>query len=154
MSEDTQKLIDGIVTKVLDLCGFPEALVQTSSHLPGVWHADIEVREEAGALIGERGQGLLALEHVLRRMFSKNLGNTVRFSIDINGYRAENARMLRERARGAADEARRRHASVMFEPMTAFERRIIHLELASRGDVVTESNGEGLGRHVVIRPYP
>ena len=154
MTDDTQKFIDDIVQKTLKFLGFSAARVTTQSHLPNMWHSDIEAPEGAGALIGERGQGLLALEHMLRRMLSKNIGNTIRFSIDINGYRAENARLLRERARAAADEAKQHGAIVRFEPMTAFERRIIHLELAARGDIVTESNGEGLNRHVVVRPYP
>lgn len=70
---------------------------------------------------------------------------------DVNGYRREKATALREETREAADFVKKTAKPHAFAPMSGRERRIIHLELASRADLITESAGEGSARHVVIK---
>jgi len=75
-----------------------------------------------------------------------------RIILDINNYRAMQEEKLREFAKKAA-----RHVSLMnkiieLPPMRARDRRIIHLEIALRSDVFTESVGEGKDRHIIIKP--
>jgi len=61
---------------------------------------------------------------------------------------------LKELAKSVADEVALTKKERILEPMSAYERRIIHLELASRPDVTTESIGKEPKRRVVIKPYP
>ncbi|OHA48721.1 MAG: hypothetical protein A2806_01180 [Candidatus Terrybacteria bacterium RIFCSPHIGHO2_01_FULL_48_17] len=141
--------------RLLSFLGFPEAIADISEGPTGGIEVKIQASEGAGALIGEQGQGLAALEYMLRRIVLRDAGEQApRLTLDVNGYRAERAKIVRQRARDAADEVRYSKSQYIFEPMSAFERRLIHLELAARGDVVTESQGEGRDRRVVIRPYP
>lgn len=141
--------------RLIGLLGFEEAVISVVEGPAGGIDAKIEVPDAAGVLIGEHGQGLSSFEYILRRIVLKGASELApRITLDINGYRAERARIVRARAREAADEVRASKQSYVFEPMSALERRLVHLELAARGDVVTESQGEGRDRRVVIRPYP
>lgn len=139
----------------LRFLGFAEAVLDVAEGPAGGIEVKIQTSEAAGALIGEQGQGLAALEYMLRRIVLRGVSDPApRLTLDINGYRAERAKVVRQRAREAADEMRYMKQPYIFEPMSAYERRLVHLELAARGDVVTESQGEGRERRVVIRPYP
>ncbi|PIR71473.1 MAG: hypothetical protein COU43_02475 [Candidatus Nealsonbacteria bacterium CG10_big_fil_rev_8_21_14_0_10_37_25] len=74
--------------------------------------------------------------------------------LDINGYKKKKLDYLKELARSLADEVALTKKEKNLPPMAAYERRIIHLELAGRSDVTTESIGEEPERRVVVRPYP
>lgn len=117
-----------------------------------VVNIDVEVSQGAGALIGTGGEGLNALEGILRRMARKQTPQGLRIVADVNGYRRERATALREEARSVAERVKKTNEPYAFTPMSGRERRIIHLELASRADLVTESSGEGAARHVVVKP--
>ena len=75
-----------------------------------------------------------------------------RIWLDINNYRRERERLIIELAKAAAHKAALNKEEVSLPAMNAYERRLVHLELASRPDLKTESGGEGKTRHVVIKP--
>jgi spoIIIJ-associated protein len=142
-------LIETMVEDMLRLMGYGPTV--RAREAGSVVNVDIEVREGAGALIGSGGDGIGALEEVIRRMTRTQLDEATRVVVDVNGYRRERAVALREEAREAAEQVKRSGEPHAFTPMSARERRIIHMELASRADLITESSGEGPTRHVVIR---
>lgn len=72
--------------------------------------------------------------------------------IDINNYRREREDLILELARAAARKAITTQEEVALPAMNAYERRLVHLELAPRPDIKSESVGEGKSRYVVIRP--
>ena len=115
--------------------------------------------EEPQLLIGEGGQTLLELQHLLRIILRKQIpslsGEEKRFFIDldIQNYKKKKIDYLKEMARSLADEVSLTKKEKILAPMPAYERRIIHLELAERKDVTTESIGEEPERKIVIRPY-
>lgn len=118
--------------------------------MPHLW---IEVLTRAsGALIGERGRTLRALEHVLRLVLRPVVGDEVRVMVDVNAYRIRHMESLRRRARLAAQRARMTGRAVLLEPMIPADRRLIHLALATEEGVSTESQGEGAARRVIVRP--
>lgn len=108
--------------------------------------------ENAGLVIGEDGARLWAWEQVLRAAAQKIFGSATRVSFDVNQYRAVKNEGLREIARKAAREAALKKKPVRLAPMNAYERRIVHAELALRPDVMTESAGEDPNRMVVVKP--
>ena len=73
--------------------------------------------------------------------------------VDINNYLANREQLILELAKAAARKVNTAKQSVNLPPMNAYERRLVHLELAMRPDVQTESEGEGLSRHVVVRAF-
>ncbi|MCX6790709.1 MAG: hypothetical protein NTV62_00755 [Candidatus Gribaldobacteria bacterium] len=107
---------------------------------------------DARALIGERGQTLAEIQQLLNRIVKKQLEEAVFLDLDINGYKSNKMRQLSDLARLVADEAVLIGQAKTLDPMTAFERRMIHLELSTRSDIETESIGEGEERRVIIRP--
>ncbi|HEY4477165.1 MAG TPA: R3H domain-containing nucleic acid-binding protein, partial [Candidatus Paceibacterota bacterium] len=108
---------------------------------------------DAALLIGEDGQNLLALNHLLRRVIERKIeGVEAKFLIDVNDYRRRRFDELKDQARMSAQRVRYFKKEVTLEPMNAFERRIVHLALQEYPDISTESTGEGSSRRVVIRP--
>jgi len=72
--------------------------------------------------------------------------------LDINDYKKKKNEYLRELARSVADEVSLSKKEKILGPMPPYERRVIHMELAGRSDVVSESIGEGPERRVGVRP--
>lgn len=107
----------------------------------------------SGLLIGRDGENLQALEYLLN-IFSKKYSNDYpwRIILDINNYRAIQEEKLREFAKKAARHVSLSKKEIELPPMRARDRRIIHLEIALRSDVSTESIGEGKERHIIIKP--
>jgi spoIIIJ-associated protein len=105
-------------------------------------------------LIGEKGKTLLEIQHLLNAILKKKIREEFFIDLDIAGYKERKIKYLKELARSVADEVALTKKERILEPMPAYERRIIHLELASRPDVITESIGKEPKRRVVIKPYP
>ena len=112
--------------------------------------------EDPQILIGQSGQTLAEIQRLLKVILKKKIENEEPFYIDldINDYKKKKAEYLRETARTLADEVALTKKEKILPSMPAHERRIIHLELASRNDVITESIGQEPERRVVIRSYP
>jgi len=107
--------------------------------------------DQARYLIGRNGENLMALQHLLRAMTSRQLavGN---FTIDINDYQRNRLEELKEVALSLADEVVRRQTPLSLAPMNAYERRTVHLALSNFNGVATDSEGEGEERRIVIKP--
>ena len=106
--------------------------------------------EKVGALIGYRGETLSAIQFLLSNLKKSGEGR-YRIYLDIEGYKAKREQTLIELANKMADKAEEIERNVHLDPMTAYERRIIHTALQNREKVETESMGEGVKRHLVIK---
>lgn len=91
------------------------------------------------------------LDHLVKLMAVKISEEKTVF-VDVNNYRKERENLILELARAAARKAVASKDVISLPAMNAYERRLIHLELASRPDIKTESAGEGKERYVEIRP--
>ena len=105
-------------------------------------------------LIGEGGQTLSEIQHLLKSILRRKITEPFYIDLDINDYKKKKTNYLRELARSTADEVSLTKKEKELAPMPAYERRIIHMELAGRTDIATESIGEEPERKVIIRPYP
>lgn len=105
-----------------------------------------------GLLIGKKGQNLEALEHLLRRMVGKQLKRSVRLEVDIGGYKERRVTSLKNKAASLASRVKSSGKEMQVEPLSAAERRIIHLELVGDPQVKTYTVGEGDLKSVVIAP--
>ncbi|WP_342527413.1 RNA-binding cell elongation regulator Jag/EloR [Chryseomicrobium sp. FSL W7-1435] len=107
---------------------------------------------KAAQLIGKRGQTLNALENLVQLVANKYSGNFMIVKIDVENYREKRKVSLEQLAERMADKARRSGEKVEFEPMNAYERKIIHNALSTHVDIDTYSVGADPYRHLVIEP--
>jgi spoIIIJ-associated protein len=122
---------------------------------------DIQKREDAvvatcsgrdlGLLIGRHGQTIDAVQYLVNAVLVRRMPGTPAI-VDAAGYRARREASLSALARRAADDAVRRGERIELEPMTAVERKIVHLELKGADGVETTSEGTEPNRFVVVFP--
>ena len=112
---------------------------------------DIE-GEDMGILIGRRGQTLSSLQHIVRLIVGHQTQVRIPIVLDVEGYKRRRCEGLRVLAERLAEQVKVNKMPFTMEPMSAFERRVIHLVLADHPDVTTESTGMGEARKVVILP--
>ncbi|GAA1823650.1 Jag family protein [Nesterenkonia flava] len=105
--------------------------------------------DELQDLVGPRGEVLDALQELTRLAVLSATGERTRLVLDINGHRAQRNEELKTLAEQAVSEVKERGENVHLEPMSAFERKIVHDFVAEAG-LVSESEGEGKRRHVVV----
>jgi spoIIIJ-associated protein len=103
-----------------------------------------------GLLLNQGGELLDALQQILNQALGRSLPKGQRITCDANNYRAAREAELRAMAEHAARQVRSTSAAFVFGPMEASERRVIHLSLATEGDLFTESIGEGNGRRLRV----
>ena len=97
---------------------------------------------DLGVLIGRRAEILNAMQYIVNLIVSKQVEHWVQVIVDVEGYRARRERQLRQMAHRMADQAIKTGRRQVLEPMTASERRVIHLELRDHPNVTTQSIGE------------
>jgi spoIIIJ-associated protein len=114
--------------------------------------ADGDEKEALGALIGRKGERLSALQHLVNLMLSKEIGAWTRVLVDVEDYRGRRERQLRELAERAAARVVETGKMLQLEPMSALERRWIHMSLRDHVGVATQSIGEEPNRRVVLVP--
>ena len=103
-------------------------------------------------LIGRRGETLSSLQHIVRLICSRRLERRANIIVDAGGYKSGRSKRLRGLATRMAKQAVQQGRTITLEPMHPNERRIIHLTLRGRNDVMTRSVGEGRTRKVTIVP--
>ncbi|MBN2074419.1 MAG: protein jag [Dehalococcoidales bacterium] len=108
--------------------------------------------DDLGILIGRRGQTLSCLQYIVRLIIGHQKKSWLPVIIDVEGYKQRRYQALQVFARQMAEQVNAKNMSFTLEPMSAYERRIIHLALAEHQDVITESIGQGESRRVVILP--
>jgi spoIIIJ-associated protein len=109
-------------------------------------------KEALGALIGRKGERLSALQHLVNLMLSRRMGDWTRVLVDVEDYRGRRERQLVEIARRAAERVGETGKMLQLEPMSALERRWIHIALRDDPDVATQSIGEEPNRRVIVLP--
>jgi len=105
---------------------------------------------DPGLLIGHKGDHFKALSHLARKIVFKKTGQS-KFNIDINNYQEENAKKIRDLATLLSRQVLESRKSVEMEPMSSYERMIVHTLFGPDSGVVTESVGEKNDRRVVIK---
>ncbi|MFL2665355.1 MAG: RNA-binding cell elongation regulator Jag/EloR [Dehalococcoidia bacterium] len=108
--------------------------------------------EDSALLIGKRGETLQSIQFLVRMITSRQLGRKSNIHIDIEDYRRRRMRTLRNIARNIAKEVLDTGEERILEPMSPVDRRIIHVTLSKNPKIITESEGKGRDRFVVIRP--
>lgn len=110
----------------------------------------LTVANPAG-LIGLKGRNLAALQLILSLMVRNKVDENVRVLLDINNYRQEQKVRLEKMTKNLAEKVLATGQSVEMMAMSSYERRICHMAVAEMEGLISESEGEGEGRHLVLR---
>jgi spoIIIJ-associated protein len=137
--------------KILELLGFPVA-VEEHTMEDGVL-LDVKT-EDSGRLIGRQGQTLTDLQYITNRLLFQQDPAAPKVMVDVGGYRAQAREALVKKAKEAAEKVRRWGDVVELEPLSAFDRRIIHQALKDDPGVETTSvEVEGTDKKaILLRP--
>lgn len=136
-----------IVQNILDNMGI-EATLDIDSDEP--IYISISSADSA-LIIGKGGENLKALQNIVNTIYRHQNKDGGYIGIDIAGYRKERVEKVQALAQEIADKVRDTGNPEHLKPMNAFERRSVHTLLAEDPDLITDSEGEGVNRHIVIR---
>ena len=106
----------------------------------------------SGLLIGKRGQTLHSLQYIVNKVFNRRGTKRVHIIIDTENYRDRRRKALTEVAVNLANRAKKSARPATSSPLSAYDRRIIHLALKDDREVRTKSKGDGALRKVVVFP--
>ena len=106
--------------------------------------------QDAGMLIGYRGDSMNSLQNILSSIANKNIDTRIRILLDVEGYREKRVQVLEELAIKVSKSVMKNGKSITLEPMTAYERKIIHSKLQENSQITTYSVGEEPHRKIVI----
>jgi spoIIIJ-associated protein len=157
--EDIIMEIQGIIEALLDKMGVvaaaeckEDAVVQEIERVPTPLLFDIDCTNP-GILIGRSGQTLDSLQYILRTMIGHSFeGEAPPIVIDVSGYKQRRYKFLQDLAVRVANQVVESGEQMALEPMSAYERRIVHTALNEDDRIITESTGFNDNRKVVIKP--
>jgi spoIIIJ-associated protein len=150
--EEQARVAEEFLAGLLERMGLPAEL--DSGEVDGVMYVDVFAGEDAegmGLLIGRHGQTLDALQEIVRSAVQRQTEARCRVIVDVEDYRKRRRSQLAERARSVAARVKRTGRPERMEPMSPYERKIVHDAVNSVGGVETASEGEDPQRRVVVR---
>ncbi len=164
MDKNTEKILQALEKNITDLFKIMKIskfevqteILNNSDGGRKTLSAKIKIEENPGILIGEAGRTLFSLQHILYLIL---LGQKIitgqdemRLMLDINDYNKNRIDKIHLMAENYAKEVETSKEPVILDPMPAYERRLVHMELEKNSKVTTESIGEEPRRRIVIRP--
>jgi len=146
-TEDIKKTIEDVLNKLT--IDYTDIVIKEEDH--GLMF--IILSDDAPLLIGEGGVNLNALNSIVKRIIeSKSKIDRGNFAIDINYYQTKKNEEIKQKARILGERAKSFNCNMKMEPMTPYERMIVHSAISNDPDIETESVGYGRERHIVIKP--
>lgn len=139
-----------VLEEILDLMGFNPTIEQKM--VDGKITLSIEAGEDSNILIGKRGKNLNGLQYVVNRICGRINNGAKPVVIDIEGYRQRRRESLEAMAGRLAAKAKSSKKEVETEPLSASDRRLVHMALKSDSEVQTQSRGDGPYKNVVVKP--
>jgi len=162
MNEDVKKEIVSTAKDLLQKIGFEaEVKLIENEHVAesNFFTVAVESDKDLSILIGKNGQNLNAFDHIVRLVVARKLAasedkNGFNFIVDVNDYRKSKTNYLVEVARNVARRVSQTQRAEALLPMSSYERKLVHTELASFKEVQTESIGQEPRRRIVVKPQP
>ena len=152
MSLDQNKVTE-IIENTLKLLSLTNDQFSVTFPEEGAVLVQIQLPEDqTGLYIGNHGEGLASLQLVLALMLSQRTGEWLKLSVNINDYKERREESLCFLADNAAAKALELNQEIIIPNLSSYERRVIHLHLESKGEVISESRGEGKNRQLFIVP--
>ena len=126
-----------ILENMLNHLGFDASVEETALDSGSL--LNVKTEDDPGRLIGRQGRTLSDLQYLTNRLLIEQDDEAPKVMVDVGNYRAESRDGLVQKAKAAAEKARRGGGVVDMEPRSAFDRRVVHQALEEAEDVTTES---------------
>ncbi|MBI2003604.1 MAG: hypothetical protein HYS78_01355 [Parcubacteria group bacterium] len=156
MENQTENLICRTVEDLFKRIGFGfnDLKIENRKSPEGqdIFMVRIKSDDDCSLLLDDKGRNLRALEYIVRLLALKGLDQKVGLVLDLNDFLEKRNGRISELARLVAEKVQTTQKSFVLRPMSAFERRLVHLELANWPNIETESIGEEPKRRVMIKP--
>lgn len=110
------------------------------------------ITDDAGILIGRHGETISAFQLILGQILQRRTGNWQRVLVDTGDYRTKQQEMLKNIAQQAAQKVKQTNAPYVLYDLNSSQRRYVHMVLSEDPLVITESEGEGKERHLIVKP--
>ena len=148
--EKTVEQIEELTGKLLTLAGV-SAEIEVIDKGEDTFEVNLKTPDETGLLIGFRGENINAIQTVLGIMLKGITDKWFRIIVNVGDYRQKQEEKLKELANVSADRAIETGEPQPIYNLNASQRRIVHMHLAERGDVLSESQGEEPERYLVVK---
>ena len=149
---DVVKTTSEVIDNIISLLGVDVVSTLTQVEREDLGGPVFEIEgDDAGLLIGRRGDTLKALQFLVKYLVSQKLDANVNILVDVEGYQDRRYQSLMSMARRFAQRVADSGRPITLEPMPPNERRIVHIALADHHRVTTESTGSGSSRQVVVQ---
>jgi len=156
MSEENNRLVKETVVELLNIMGLEakvgEEKIEDIGGEQEIYTINL-MADDPNLLIGQYGSNLQSLQHlasiIIRRKASED--SEVKFDIDVNDYKKQKRESIIKLVDTIANQVIYNKNSVALRPMSAYERKMVHIEIASRDNLITESVGDDLTRRVIIK---
>ncbi|MCL5733198.1 MAG: hypothetical protein M1334_00845 [Patescibacteria group bacterium] len=139
--------LETIIKKIIELMGFKDFKVEVNESDK---RGSIFISENYDLIKNNASVLVESLNHLIWQIAKEK--NLPAIHLDVNNYKQERENIITELAKAAAKKAAATKQEVSLPPMNAYERRLVHVELATHPDVATESVGVGPSRYVIIKP--
>lgn len=146
--EELKQFVQDMIKKlVLHIVDNPEIEISVEENKI---HVTIELESNRGLIIGKEGQNLEALEYLCNRILNKNWSESYYIQLDAGGYRDRQDENLKQKVHMWAKNVKKTGKVQRTGPLSAYHRRLVHLELQDEKDIITKSVGEGPVKRVLI----
>ncbi len=141
--------IEKMVKELLEHLSVPAPSIKVEGD-QGSWNISIQSQDDR-PMVGRDGERFDSFSHLVKRMLVKDIGEDARVTVDVNGRLARNVEALKTKAAIIAERARSFRHDIEMEPMSSYDRMIIHTALEGMPNIKTESVGSGRDRHLVVK---
>lgn len=149
-SEDITEYLKSFITELIQNIGVEEVAIEVLGREKNIVFNIIT--NQNAVLIGKDGRNIDALQFYLKNVIYHQVGKEYNFLIDIENYKQKKQKKLLRLAHQLAEEVLLTKEEVVIRNLNSYERRLVHQELSKSDLITTHSEGEGLGRYLVISP--
>ena len=141
--------VENTIKSVLEHLSVPSPTIDIKEDSSS-WRIMIRTQDDR-PIVGNDGEKFEAFSHLMKRMLSKILGEEVKIILDVNERQARNEEAIKTKALIIADRVLSFKYDIEMDPMSSYERMIVHSALEGKPNIKTESVGTGRDRRLVVR---
>jgi len=150
VQKDDLQIIKDVASEMLKLLGVSTSCDVSFDKDNEVYILNIDAIEEAGLLIGKKGETINAIQLIVNQIVRQKKGEWVRVVVNVADFREKESNRMVELAQQTAARVRETGNPENLYNLTPSQRRVVHLTLAEEKDLHTESVGEGLERYLIV----